>query len=128
MKIRKLKQYFDINKLIIPLDKTKVIVFRKGGKLPNNTTFKYKGQSIEAVNEYVYLGVPFSSSGVFRKAAQYFNSKGNAKMGAVWNVICRSRLDPLWSKLFLFNVVTLASILYPSHLWGIRYLEEIEKI
>jgi hypothetical protein len=62
MKIRKLEQYFDMNKLIVHLDKTKVIVFRKGGKLPNNTTFKYKGQDIEVVNEYIYLGVPFSSS------------------------------------------------------------------
>jgi hypothetical protein len=130
MKIRKLEQYFDMNKLIVHLDKTKVIVFRKGGKLPNNTTFKYngQGQDIEVVNEYIYLGVPFSSSRVFRKAARYFKNKGNATMGAVWNIIYRSRQDTLWSKLTLFNAVTLASVLYCSHIWGIRYLEDIEKV
>jgi hypothetical protein len=49
-------------------------------------------------------------------------------MGAVWNIIYRSRQDTLWSKLTLFNAVTLASVLYCSHIWGIRYLQDIEKV
>jgi hypothetical protein len=128
MKIRRLERYFDKNQLVVHLSKTKVIVFRKGGRLPNNTTCRYKGQNIEVVSEYTYLGVPFSSSGLFRKANKHFKSKGNATMGAVWKIIYSSRLEPLWSKTTLFKAVTLASVLYCCHIWGIRYLAEIEKV
>ena len=34
-------------------DKTKIMVFRKGGRLPNNLNFNYKNVSIEMVNNFL---------------------------------------------------------------------------
>jgi hypothetical protein len=104
MKIQRLEPYLDLNRLKNHLDKTKVIVFRRDGRLPNNTTFRYKGQEIKVVGEYTFLGVPFSSSGVLRNATRHFKSKGNVtKGGGVWKILYRSRLEPFWSKKTLFN-------------------------
>ena len=37
-------------KLKVNTDKTKIMIFRKGGRIPNNINFIYKIESIEIVN------------------------------------------------------------------------------
>ncbi len=49
-------------KLTVNTEKTKVMVFRKGGKLPANLKFYYNGEELDIVNNFVYLGVVFSYS------------------------------------------------------------------
>ena len=50
-------------KLTVNTDKTKIMVFRKGGRLPKNLNFNYRNVSIEMVNKFCYLGVLFTSGG-----------------------------------------------------------------
>ena len=52
-------------KLKVNIDKTKIMVFRKGGVLPRNLTFYYNGQQLEIVNKFEYLGVVFTASSSF---------------------------------------------------------------
>ena len=52
-------------KLTVNNDKTKVMVFRKGGILPRNLSFTFQGNMIEIVNKFVYLGISFSTGGSF---------------------------------------------------------------
>jgi hypothetical protein len=42
--------------LEVNLDKTKVMVFRKGGRLASREKWYYRGEEIEIVNKYKYLG------------------------------------------------------------------------
>ena len=58
-----LEDYCSKWKLTVNTNKTKVMVFRKGGRLPNDLDFKYKNVSIEIVNKFCYLGVIFTSGG-----------------------------------------------------------------
>ena len=46
-------------------DKTKVVIFRKGGRIPNDIAFLYDGKRVDVVNKFNYLGVVFSSGGSF---------------------------------------------------------------
>ena len=50
-------------KLTVNVIKTKIVIFRKGGRLPLNIKFTYKGVEIESVIKCSYLGVVFTSSG-----------------------------------------------------------------
>ena len=43
--------------------KTKVVIFRKRGRLPIILQFTYKGSTIESVNKLCYLGIVFTSGG-----------------------------------------------------------------
>ena len=43
--------------------KTKIMIFRKGGRLPNNLNFLYKNSQIEIVKKFCYLGVVFTAAG-----------------------------------------------------------------
>jgi hypothetical protein len=45
------------------LNKTKIVVFKKGGKLKRGESWYASGHKIEVVDEINYLGVTFDSSG-----------------------------------------------------------------
>ena len=60
-----LSDYCQKWKLTVNIDKTKVMVFRKGGILPRNLSFTFQGNMIEIVNKFVYLGISFSTGGSF---------------------------------------------------------------
>ena len=54
-------------KLTVNVDKTKNMVFRKGGNLPRNLDFMFEGKKIEIVNKCVYLGITFTIGGSFNE-------------------------------------------------------------
>ena len=55
--------------LEVNLDKTKIIVFRKGGFLGKNEKWFYNNQPVEVVNEYNYLGITFTTKMSFINAS-----------------------------------------------------------
>ena len=58
-----LEEYCDRWKLTVNKSKTKTVIFRKGGRLPANLQFNYKGSKIDIVNKFCYLGIVFTSRG-----------------------------------------------------------------
>ena len=62
-------------KLTINVSKTKVMVFRKGGILPQNMTFYYNGQKLEIVKEFKYLGLVFTVGGHLQGHKIYWRGK-----------------------------------------------------
>ena len=71
-----LEDYCSKWKLTVNTNKTKIMVFRKGGRLPNDLDFKYKNVSIEIVNKFCYLGVIFTSGGFETNVFKVFIEKG----------------------------------------------------
>jgi hypothetical protein len=126
-KIDILRQYFLSLGLKVNLAKTKIVIFRKGGRV-SDYVFTYGGEKIEIVSEYTYLGVPFSSHCVFSKAATHFKNKGIKAVGAVWNILVRGKANSLEPKLKLFDTIASCVTLYSSHIWGLRYLDIIEQL
>ena len=55
--------------LEVNLDKTKIIVFRKGGFLGKHEKWYYNNIPVEIVNEYNYLGITFSTKMSFTNAS-----------------------------------------------------------
>ena len=52
-----LKDYCDKWKLTVNTNKTKIMIFRKGGTLRRILNFEYNGENIEIVKKFTYLGV-----------------------------------------------------------------------
>ena len=52
-------------KLTVNVKKTKILIFRKGGRLCENMTFHYGVHDLEIVSKFVYLGLVFSTGGSF---------------------------------------------------------------
>ena len=52
-------------KLKVNVDKTKIMVFRNGGALPENLMFYYDNHVLEIVTKFKYLGIVFTAGGSF---------------------------------------------------------------
>ncbi|OXA42246.1 hypothetical protein Fcan01_23014 [Folsomia candida] len=128
LKINQLEKFCRENCLIVNLTKTQVVVFRRGGRLPKDIIFTYKGLPIKIVNEYTYLGVTFSSSCLFRKAAEKFKTKGMSALGSLWPILFKGKVENWDSHYQLFSSIAMSTVLYASHIWGYPYADIIEQV
>ena len=81
-----LSDYCDKWSLRVNVDKTKVVVFSRG-KFRKMPTVKYKGQSLEVVFEFQYLGVCFNYNNKFKVAQKSLYDKASRAMfGLLKNV------------------------------------------
>jgi len=91
-KINCAADFFKERGLRLNLDKTKVIIFRRGGPVSKNIWFSWRGRPIRIVNKYVYLGIIFSSSGSFSLACQEAVRKGLQAQGAIFSILPKAKL------------------------------------
>ena len=61
--------------LKVNINKTKIIIFNKAGRVLKGYNFTYENILLEHVNEYKYLGIYFRSSGIFTKVSSTFVTK-----------------------------------------------------
>ena len=126
--LQELEDYTDRNKMAVNIAKTKIVIFRRGGRLRKADQFTYKGKKVEIVNQFVYLGVPFRSSGKLNAAATYFKKKGYSAIGATLNIIGRLRLFKLESWKRIFESLVQSTTMYCIGIWGNNKTEEVEKV
>ena len=60
-----LNEYCTKWKITLNTDKTKIVVFWKGGKLSVKDKWYYDGKELEVMKHFIYLGAVFSSGGSF---------------------------------------------------------------
>ena len=63
-----LKDYCTRWKLTVNTQKSKIMVFRKGGQLPRNLKFYYNNVELSITDSFSYLGVVFTPGGSFSLA------------------------------------------------------------
>lgn len=120
-------EFCETNELTINTSKTKIIDFRRNGR-ELNQSFSYRGQEIEKVKSYTYLGVVFSSSSLGTLATDNAIKKTRIAIGAAFQTMRKCKADCLIGKLKLFDSVTSPTLLYGSHIFGLRYLEQLETV
>lgn len=59
-----LEKYSEGNRLEVNAGKTKVMVFKNGGRRKKEEKWYYKGRELEIINEYKYLGFWFSNKNI----------------------------------------------------------------
>ena len=68
--LKNLEEYCKRWKHTVNTNKTKIVVFGRGCRLPNNLEFSYNGKVIEIVNKFSYLGIVFNFRWVFFRNAK----------------------------------------------------------
>lgn len=126
-KLNWLQDYCVTNKMIVNTKKSKVLIFRQGGKLSRFDRFHYNNEDLVICSEYNYLGITFSSRGVFFRAATEALSKGKLAVANVRKIMCNSKMDSWDSRMQLYNSVVKATLLYSAEVWGFRYGDLLEK-
>lgn len=126
-KIKLLHKYCKENDLKINYNKSKIIVFQKGGR-QKKYSFGYENHNIEVVKDYVYLGTQFSKSGTFRATADRAVSAAKVASGSVLKILERSKSDMWVTKDKLFDTMVRCVAVYGAEVWGLRYLDSLERV
>ena len=123
-----LQRYCETWKLTLNTDKTKVIVFRKGGRLRNGMHFTYDDIELEIVGKFNYLGLTLSSSGVFSVAQQTLAGQARKSLfrfehmtRQFYNLKPRLHLE-------LFDKLITPVLSYCAEVWGFHKAMAVKKI
>jgi len=117
-----------MNRMKVNIEKTKVVIFRRGGRLRKQDRFFNEGKKLEIVTHFTYLGVPFSSSGKFFYATEHFKNKGLAAVGAVLGIIMRFKLFIVETLGKSFESIVESTTTYCCSIWGYASARELEKV
>ena len=115
--------------LSVNLQKSNIIVFRKGGYLAEKERWFYNGTIMPVVNAYKYLGIIFSTKLSFTAACKDVSSK--AKRALVFIIQRLRQYDNSSVKIFLkiFDAQIQPIMQYGSEIWGLyQAAAECEKI
>lgn len=113
--------------LQVNINKTKIMVFRKGGNLRQNEKWTYAGEDIEIVNNFNYLGIVLSSGGSFVKATNTLVGKALKAMHALLSITKEMQV-PVNIMFNLFDSFVGSILNYSCEVWGFATAENIERV
>lgn len=123
-----LKAEADRLKLVVNLDKTNIVVFRKGGILSRNEKWLYGDKTVQVVNAYKYLGLTFTTMLSKVRAVSDFVLKAKRKIVFILKASSRIKCNQ-WSVFSqIFDVQVVSGLLYGSEVWGCCKLDAIEQV
>lgn len=109
-----LERYCDSNNLPVSIPKTKVLQFYRGSPCIFNV--QYKGNVLEQLNEFVYLGISFTTQLASTKHINRMLAKCRSRMAFLFSRLPISDI-PLPTALEIFNVFILSIIRYALPVW-----------
>ncbi|UYV63762.1 hypothetical protein LAZ67_2005540 [Cordylochernes scorpioides] len=118
IRINMLKKYFETNHLTLNESKSKIIVFRNGGRPAKSDKWFWGDQLLTVTLKYLYLGYPLTTKISFSQVASYFKGKALAATGEVWKIMEKSRLNSFGSSMKLLDSIILSTLLYSAPIWA----------
>ena len=114
--------------LVVNLEKTKCMVFRKGGFLGRLERWFYGEERIEVVNKYKYLGYTLTTKLSVDIALSEYAGKAKGRVVSIFRALYKlGKIDiGIFFKLFDSQVKSI--LLYGAEIWGMRKREVIEKV
>ena len=118
-----LVEYCKMWHLNINESKSKVVIFRKGGRISRFDRFHINGKLLEIVNSFKYLGVEFSWNGQWTHARKTLIDHANNALSALKRSPIFRNLPP-HLKLYIFDNKILPILLYSSEVWSSKCFDE----
>ena len=114
--------------LIVNIDKTRIIHFRKSSTLCTPFDFKYGTNQLTVVPSYKYLGCVFNETLDFTLTCQMLSESAGRALGAVISKMVHNPY--LYASTFkkLYDTHVIPIIDYCSGVWGFKVYENCEKL
>ena len=123
-----LEEYCDRWKLTVNKSKTKIVIFRKGGRLPANLQFNYKGSKIDTVNKFCYLGIVFTSGGSSFETQKTLSGQALKAIFTLNKYLHSFTALKPSHILDLFEKLISPILNYGSEVWGFHKAKSIETV
>jgi hypothetical protein len=114
--------------LSVNLDKTKVMVFRKGGRLSKYEKWFFNGSKIEIVNKYTYLGFTLTTKLSFNVALGEVVGRAKGRVVEILRTMWNLGTTDLCMFFKLFDAQVKPMMLYAAEVWGYAHLNTIETV
>ncbi|UYV64409.1 hypothetical protein LAZ67_3000604 [Cordylochernes scorpioides] len=128
IKINMLKKYFETNHLTLNESKSKIMVFRNGGRPAKSDKWFWGDQLLTVTSKYLYLGYPLTTTISFSQVASYFKGKALAATGEVRKIMEKSRLNSFGSSMKLLDSIILSTLLYSAPIWANEKYKILDQI
>ena len=115
-------------KLVVNIQKTKIIVFRKGGFLRRNLTFKYGDIALEIDNKFVYLGIIFTVGASFSLAESTLAGQAQKAIFQLYRYLYKFTDVHVSHVLELFDKLIRPILEYGAEVWGLSQAKCIERV
>jgi hypothetical protein len=122
-----LQDYCKRSHLDVNVGKSKVMIFRKGGKQPNSS-FTYNNEQLEITSLYNYLGITISSGGSFSHACQTLAGQASKALFKMKKCLSRFTNIKISHMLELFDKLILPILNYGAEIWGNINALPIERV
>ena len=122
----KLYEYCNNWGLIVNVEKTKCLVFKKNGRNSVLDKWFYNGEEIETVNTFKYLGFVFSNTGKFSKGIDNVVLQGQRALFNLYANVIDFETMFINMQFSLFDSLISSVLLYGCEIWGFAEAKKIE--
>ena len=127
-KLRALESFCQKWGMEVNLAKTKIIVFRNGGKLSSREKFLYNGKTLNIVTHYKYLGIVFNSRLTWGYAIKELAGKANKAVSMIRCAMWKLGVFEHKVLFKIFDSLVVPILCYGSEVWGYEYRRKIEQV
>lgn len=114
--------------LSVNLLKSKVLVFRKCARIASGLKWIYRGQDIEIVNSYTYLGLEMTYNLSFRKHLGKRLASSKIAVASTWSTYISNPRISRENKLKIFEACCRSIMFYAAQVWGFVRYDDVEKL
>ncbi|XP_075170471.1 uncharacterized protein LOC142242833 [Haematobia irritans] len=126
--IQKLENYCMLWNMEVNMEKSKIMIFRRGGRISTKEKWYFQGNEIINTAEYSYLGLTFTPKLSLRKQILERNQLAKNSINATWNCFLSRRNVSLRTKWKIYMAICRSIQSYGSQLWGFTHFDEVDKL
>ena len=127
MQLNALQKYSTDWQLEVNIMKTKIVIFRKGGRIAKKEYWSYNNNPIEMVNLFSYVGVCFTNNVSSYKMAEYMLGKSKKVLICLLKNV--QSVLPLSYKTFckIVDANITQILVYGAERWGLKRIETVKR-
>ncbi|KAH0816956.1 hypothetical protein GEV33_005835 [Tenebrio molitor] len=123
-----MEKYMRRKKLTVNVEKSKMMVFRKGGGRRKINEWRWEKDKIEEVKEFKYLGYVMNERNTAAAHVRELVKKANKIIGAVWGIGMRKFGHDFRRRIMMFDSLVKSVMMYGAEIWGWREQEGLEGV
>ena len=126
--LKRFKRYLERKNLMLSTEKSKILVFEKGGGRRRKGTWEWGEEKIEEVKEIKYLGYTMQKNGGAERHIEERMRKATIAMKQTWGIGERLFKEDYERRMRMFDSLVGSIALYGAEVWGWRTEEKIDRI